>query len=258
MNEALPLGRLRPCASHHSLYPVNVGPFANGRNRNSEASTERISSLVPSALVSHRLVKVTGPQAVFPTYREQLPFCPRRAMGATMKSHCKQICDVRWMIRRDMEEVFAIEDQSFEYPWSEEEFIFGLRRRNVIGKVAVFQEKVVGFMIYELFRTRLRLIDIAVHEANRHCGIGTALLRNLIGKLSPFRRRRILLEVRETNLTAQIFFRAMGFRAEATLRGYYEDTTEDAYRMVYRQPGLVELRINPSVFRASLPAIRTA
>ena len=45
---------------------------------------------------------------------------------------------------------------------------------------------------------------------------------------------RILLEVRETNLPAQVFFRSHGFRAVSVLRDFYEDTTEDAYLMQYR------------------------
>jgi ribosomal-protein-alanine N-acetyltransferase len=40
--------------------------------------------------------------------------------------------------------------------------------------------------------------------------------------------------VRETNLSAQLFFRSLGFRAVSVLRDFYEDTTEDAYLMQYR------------------------
>jgi ribosomal-protein-alanine N-acetyltransferase len=56
----------------------------------------------------------------------------------------------------------------------------------------------------------------------------------LVGKLSAQRRTRIVLEVRETNLDAQIFFRSQGFRAVNVLRDFYEDTTEDAYLMQLR------------------------
>ena len=56
----------------------------------------------------------------------------------------------------------------------------------------------------------------------------------LIGKLSSQRRSRITLEVRETNLAAQLFFRSAGFRAVSVLRAFYEDTPEDAYLMQYR------------------------
>ena len=68
----------------------------------------------------------------------------------------------------------------------------------------------------------------------RRMGIGSQMIRKLIGKLSSQRRSRIMLEVRETNLAAQLFFRENGFRAVSVLREYYEDTPEDAYVMQYR------------------------
>ena len=50
-----------------------------------------------------------------------------------------------------------------------------------------------------------------------------------------------MLEVRETNLSAQLFFRTNDFRAVSVLRDFYDDTTEDAYLMQFRyQPTVVE------------------
>ena len=50
---------------------------------------------------------------------------------------------IRWMIRRDMPEVLSIENESFEFPWSEEDFIRCLRQRNCIGMVAEHHDRVV-------------------------------------------------------------------------------------------------------------------
>jgi ribosomal-protein-alanine N-acetyltransferase len=141
---------------------------------------------------------------------------------------------IRWMIRRDMAEVLDIEQRSFEFSWSEDDFIRCLRQRNCIGMVAEHDERVVGFMLYELHKNRLHILNFAVHEDMRRRGIGEQMARKLIGKLSSQRRNRILLEVRETNLAAQLFFRDIGFRAISVLRDFYEDTTEDAYLMQYR------------------------
>jgi ribosomal-protein-alanine N-acetyltransferase len=60
------------------------------------------------------------------------------------------------------------------------------------------------------------------------------MAKKLITKLSHDRRSRIMLEIRETNLPAQLFFRTLGFRAVSVLRQFYEDTPEDAYLMQYR------------------------
>jgi ribosomal-protein-alanine N-acetyltransferase len=137
------------------------------------------------------------------------------------------------MIRRDMREVLAIEHEAFEFPWSDEDFTGCLRQRNCIGMVAESGDAVVAFMIYELHRSSLHVINFAVARSHRRLGIGTRMMEKLVGKLSPDRRSRIVLEVRETNLPAQLFFRSLSFRAISVLKDFYSDTVEDAYLMHY-------------------------
>ncbi len=140
---------------------------------------------------------------------------------------------IRWMIRRDMAEVLDIERESFEFPWYEEDFIRCLRQRNCIGMVAEHGERVVGFMIYELHKSRLHILNFAVAHAFRGRDVGRQMAEKLISKLSSQRRTQITLEVRETNLPAQMFFKQLGFRATSVLRSYYEDSPEDAYLMQF-------------------------
>ncbi len=152
---------------------------------------------------------------------------------------------IRWMIRRDMPDVLDIEADSFEFSWLEEDFIRCLRQRNCIGMVAEQDEMVVGFMIYELHKSRLHVLNFAVSRDGRRRGVGNRMIAKLIGKLSPQRRTRIVLEVRETNLAAQLFFRTAGFRAVSVLRDYYEDSPEDAYVMQYRYRNVESEQILP-------------
>jgi ribosomal-protein-alanine N-acetyltransferase len=149
---------------------------------------------------------------------------------------------IRWMIRRDMPSVLGIENSCFEFACSEDDFIRCLRQRNCIGMVAEQDNEVVGFMIYELHKNRLHILNFAVHPEHRRTGVGQSMVNKLLGKLSHERRNRIMLEVRETNLEAQLFFKSIGFRAISVLRDFYDDTIEDAYLMQYRyQPSAEEL-----------------
>lgn len=141
---------------------------------------------------------------------------------------------IRWMIRRDMPAVLGIEGECFEFSWSEDDFIRCLRQRNCIGMVAEQDDKVVGFMIYELHKNRLHILNFAVSTSARRSGVGKAMIAKLLGKLSHERRNRIMLEIRETNLEAQLFFKDIGFKAISVLRDFYEDTDEDAYLMQFR------------------------
>lgn len=143
---------------------------------------------------------------------------------------------IRWMIRRDMPEVLAIEADRFEFPWSEEDFIRCLRQRYRIGMVAERGDRIAGFMVYELHKTRLHALNFAVARWANRTGVGRAMLDKLIAKMSGERRNRILLEVRESNLDAQLFFRSQGFRCISVLADFYEDTDEDAYLMQWSLP----------------------
>ena len=137
------------------------------------------------------------------------------------------------------------ENKSFEFSWNEEDFIRCLRQRNCIGMVAEENDKVVGFMIYELHKTRLHILNFAVADESRRNGVGLAMVSKLLGKLSHERRNRIMLEVRETNLEAQLFFKSIGFKAVSVLRDFYEDSEEDAYLMQYRYQASAEELAQP-------------
>jgi ribosomal-protein-alanine N-acetyltransferase len=138
------------------------------------------------------------------------------------------------MISSDMPEVLAIEFENFEFPWLEEDFIRTLLQKNCIGMVAEHDGRVVGFMIYDLHKTRIHLLDFAVATEYQLHGIGRAMANKLICKLSSARRTSIVCEVRENNVDAQVFFRTMGFRATRVLKDFYEDSPEDAYQFVRR------------------------
>jgi ribosomal-protein-alanine N-acetyltransferase len=150
------------------------------------------------------------------------------------------------MIRRDMPEVLRIENDSFEFNWSEEDFLACLRQRNCIGMVAEHENRVVGFMIYELHKTRLHILNFAAAPAFRRLGAGSQMIEKLINKLSQQRRQEIVLEVRETNLAAQLFFHSQGFRAVRVLRSHYGDSAEDAYVMQYRLDADAPCAFTPS------------
>ena len=159
-----------------------------------------------------------------------------KTIDQAMKIVAKASLTVRWMTRSDLPAVVAIEQASFEHAWTEQEFIDCLCQRNYIGQVAECGEKIIGFMIYELRKGELHLVSFAVHPSWRRKDVGQRMVRKLIGKLLP-RRPRIALEVRESNLAAQLFFKGQGFHAVKVLRDFYEPL-EDAYLMVYNYYGV--------------------
>jgi [ribosomal protein S18]-alanine N-acetyltransferase len=154
--------------------------------------------------------------------------------------------DVRWLIPQDFPAVLAIEPAGPGSLRRAERLRAVYRRHDRFGLVATcrppgagryeLDDPLVGFVAFRNRPRSLEVLDIAVHPDHRRRGVGRQMVAKLVGKLSPRRRTRIALRVRDGNLPAQLFFRAMGFRAVATLRGHYETTGEDAYLMQYRLP----------------------
>lgn len=139
----------------------------------------------------------------------------------------------RFVIRRDMQSIEQIERTSFEFPWSESDFCRVMRRRDVTSLACEVGEDLVGYMIYAVTKSKLQLLNFAVHPNHRRRGVGTSMVQRLIAKLSPHRINRIELLVIETSMGALSFFRSVGFVATRLIRSPYEETNADGIAMRY-------------------------
>jgi ribosomal-protein-alanine N-acetyltransferase len=98
--------------------------------------------------------------------------------------------------------------------------------------VAELDEEVVGFMVYELHKQRLQVVNLAVHPKFRRMGIGRQMIEKLVGKLCYQRRNRIEIGVADYHLGAHLFFKACGMRCEKV--NFDEDIQQHWYHFIYR------------------------
>lgn len=141
---------------------------------------------------------------------------------------------VRWMIRRDMAEVLAIESEVFQpCHWDENEFIRRLRKRNCIGLIVEDRDtrELLGYTVYDLYKNRIEIENLAVKESARHEGVARAIITKMKAKLSTQRRRKLRALIREDNLDALLAFKALGFQAKQIERRPYENDDRDGYWM---------------------------
>lgn len=138
--------------------------------------------------------------------------------------------NIRWMILRDMPQIYEIENQSFPEPWPQEEFMKVLKTKSCIGFVAEKDDNILGFMIYQCCDNSYELVNLAVGEQHRRQGIAKELVNHLLDKMVKFNKRQLQAAVSERNLNAQLFFKHLGFRA-SVVRNYY-NKDHDAYMFV--------------------------
>ena len=165
---------------------------------------------------------------------------------------CQMKLLVRWMIRRDVPETMAINRLSFDHPWQDDdELMHHMKRRNTIGMVAELDGRIVGYCVYSLYKQHIQIESMAVHPAYRGLGLGRVLVERLLGKLSHQRRDRVCVDVRETDLPDQTYFRHLDFWAYSIRHGHFRDTGEDAYQMFYVKGGCCGERLPGSHNRIS-------
>lgn len=143
-----------------------------------------------------------------------------------MTTETQLTMNLRWMIRRDMPFVFDIENVSFDYPWREQDFYDHLRRPDCVAFVAEHQERIAGFVVYELLPDSIHIMNLAVAPWALRKGVATALIQKIAKKAS---RNAITAHVMDSNLDAHLFFKAAGFRAVEVVHNYFEEAGFDAY-----------------------------
>ncbi|HEY8056315.1 MAG TPA: ribosomal protein S18-alanine N-acetyltransferase [Terriglobales bacterium] len=89
----------------------------------------------------------------------------------------------------------------------------------------------VGYCVIECIADEAELQAVAVAAAwrRRHVGEGLLLAARATARVRG--ARHIYLEVRESNLAAQMFYRRFGFAPTGTRPGYYRDPDEAAVLM---------------------------
>jgi ribosomal-protein-alanine N-acetyltransferase len=162
----------------------------------------------------------------------------------SMVSNLENKSTIRWMIRKDLPDIVKIEATSQIDALSVQNLVVCLAKKNMIGLVANKFDKnlqkdiIVGYAIYEMNKSSIKIQRIGVHHLYQRMGIGTQLVSRILGlsidnkPVVPTKKNTTVdIILRETNLEAQLFFRSQKFKAVEILKKSFDDTLEDGYLM---------------------------
>jgi ribosomal-protein-alanine N-acetyltransferase len=135
----------------------------------------------------------------------------------------------------DLDEVMAINHQSFRHPWSAD-----LMRRELFHDwstilLAVDQgepgEVVLGFIVFWVVHDEVHVLNVAVAEEHRRRGVARALMEEAALRGRARGARLVTLEVRRSNGAALALYRRLGYREVGVRPRYYAEEGEDAIVM---------------------------
>lgn len=137
------------------------------------------------------------------------------------------------MTEDDLDEVLAIEKDSFPLPWNRDHFLDELKTECAFPLVALAPEQeLAGYVCPRLLFDEGYILDIAVHRAFRGRGVGRVLVERVLAECREGGADFVSLEVRPSNEIAISLYRQLGFVETGRRRRYYENG-EDALLMEY-------------------------
>ncbi|WP_031435729.1 ribosomal protein S18-alanine N-acetyltransferase [Methylomarinum vadi] len=133
----------------------------------------------------------------------------------------KDLMKIRRMDAADLPAVLAIEENNYNYPWSENIFMDCLRALNYSCWVCEEGKgSVIGYCIVSIAAGEAHVMNLCVDPAAQGQGAGKKMLEHMIDKARS-RAEKIFLEVRPSNLKAIKLYKSLGFNEIGTRKDYY-------------------------------------
>lgn len=165
----------------------------------------------------------------------------KKAESGKPKAEPRILVFVRDACHDDLDEILACERESFEFPLVRRNFKRIARDPDWGVRVACRGRVVVGHLVYHVAGPAVEIYSLAVAEGVRRRNIGSQLVADLLGLADHGGHREVQCTVRETELVAQLFFRANRFCVYKILKRPYPKFDEDGYSFRYDpnpdQPG---------------------
>jgi ribosomal-protein-alanine N-acetyltransferase len=141
---------------------------------------------------------------------------------------------IRSMREDDIPAIMEIEKVSFATPWPGQSFIEEICKKYAFSKVAVLEERVIGYACADYALYESRILKLAVHQDFRRRGVATMLMNKMMTELRNKGCVFMYLKVRASNTGAQRFYELFGFKTETVRKKYYDDPAEEALLMMGR------------------------
>jgi ribosomal-protein-alanine acetyltransferase len=158
-----------------------------------------------------------------------------RSDGATARTAQADMAPLptRPMSIDDLDQVMAIEQRIYPFPWTRGNFADSLAAGYRMP-VLELDGRLVGYAVMMWLPDEVHLLNLSIDQACQRQGLGRRLLEGLLEEASQAGARGMLLEVRPSNLPAQRLYRESGFETIGLRKRYYpswNQTREDAIVM---------------------------
>jgi len=134
----------------------------------------------------------------------------------------------------DLDEVVAVEQEVYPYPWSRTNFTDSLEQGYHAWVLRTQERQLMGYFLIMGIVDEAHLLNVAVARSWQGQGLGRFLVNQAVALSRGLGMESVLLEVRPSNARALEIYQRYGFSEIGRRKGYYpsaNSTREDAIVM---------------------------
>ena len=110
--------------------------------------------------------------------------------------------------------------------WTKKQWETELKKRGVKVFSVLFEKKIIGISVVHTIIDEAQINYFSINRKFRRKGYGSYLMIFLIMQCEKLNIKKILLEVSETNLVADIFYSKFNFLTVGVRKNYYRDGSD--------------------------------
>ena len=110
--------------------------------------------------------------------------------------------------------------------WTKKQWKFEFNKRGVKVVAILLRKEIIGIYVVQIIIDEAQMNFFSIKQKYRRKGYGSYLMRNLIKQCEKLSVKKILLEVSDKNLIAEVFYNKFKFLTVGRRKNYYKNKSD--------------------------------
>ena len=129
---------------------------------------------------------------------------------------------IREIYEKDIDLCYELDSNTISL-WSKKQWANEFKKEGTKIFGLLITNLVIGICVFQIVLDEAQINYFVVNKKFRKKGFGTYLMTNLIKKCEKLNLKKILLEVSQSNVTAERFYNRFDFSTVGIRKNYYKD-----------------------------------
>ena len=132
---------------------------------------------------------------------------------------------IKQINENDIDSCFELDSNTISL-WSKKQWTNEFKKEGTKIFVLLISNSIIGICVFQVVLDEAQINYFVIHQKFRNRGFGSHLMSYLIKQCEKLNLRKLLLEVSQSNITAERFYSKFAFSTVGIRKNYYKDGSD--------------------------------